>query len=208
MKHKSFCLTLMLVLLGLPALADHHEKEMAMEEETAMPASGYPGSFVRDFERVSGKLLDLSAEIPADKYGWRPTEEVRSVSESYIHVALANFFLSSNLGVPAPEGYGPDSEKTITAKDDVIQALRDSIGHVEQAIRKNAGADLEEEIDFFGAKRPKRDALMVISGHSHEHLGQLIAYARSNGVVPPWSQPAEAEDGGGDEDGEDDESEE
>lgn len=195
MKSKTSFLTLTLTLAALlcaPVLADHHDKEVEM-----MPATGYEGSFARDFERVSGKLLDLAGAIPADKYGWRPTDEVRSVSETCIHVAAANFFLSSILGAPMPEGFGREAEEEITAKDEVIKALEDSIEQVKLATRKNAGADLDEEIDFFGGKRPKRDVFMQISGHSHEHLGQLIAYARSNGVVPPWSQPpAEEEDGG------------
>ncbi len=184
---KILLVALILTMLCSPALADHHE-------EMEMPATGYEGSFARDFDRVSEKLLSLAEAIPADKYGWRPTEEVRSVSESYVHTAGANLFISSHLGVPMPEDFGRDAEQTVTAKADVIALLKSSFEHVKQALQKNAGSDLDEEIDLFGSKRTKRDAFMIMAGHSHEHLGQLIAYARSNGVVPPWSQPAEGEE--------------
>jgi uncharacterized damage-inducible protein DinB len=173
------CLLTTVCLLGLvaaPALAEHHEK-------------GYLADFGKDFEGASKKLNDLADAIPADKYGWGPTDEVRTVSESIIHVATANFFLAQALGVPAPEGIGPDAEKTVTAKADVIAMLKKSQEHVRQAIEK-AGDDLDTELELFGGKRSKRGVFMIIAGHSHEHLGQLIAYGRSVGVVPPWSRPA------------------
>lgn len=158
---------------------------------------GYLGSFARDFESVTKKLVDLAEAIPADKFSWRPTDEVRSVSEVYVHVAGANFFFASQLGVDMPEDFSRDAEKTVTAKDDVIALLKKSIDHIHQAADAKAGANLDEEIDFFGSKRPLRDIFMVASGHAHEHLGQSIAYARSVGVVPPWSRPAGGDEGGG-----------
>ena len=163
-------------LLAAPAMAEHHEK-------------GYMADFDLDFEAVSKKLNDLADAIPADKFDWAPTDEVRNVSESIVHVATANFFLSQALGVPAPEGMGPDAEKTVTAKADVMALLKKSQDHVRQAMEKS-GADLDTEVELFGGKRSKRAVFMIISGHSHEHLGQLIAYGRSVGVVPPWSRPA------------------
>ena len=176
-----YCLTLAFFVLtalaaGAPAVAEHHE-------------SGYLGDFSNDFEAVSKKLVDLAEAIPADKFAWRPTEEVRTVSESLIHVATANYFLSQALGVSAPEGAGPDMEKSITAKAEVLAELKQSQDHVRKAIEA-AGADLEKEVELFGNKRSTRGVFMIMAGHSHEHLGQLIAYARSVGVVPPWSRPA------------------
>ena len=165
------------LLAAVPALAEHHE-------------SGYVADFSKDFEGVSKKLVDLAEAIPGDKFSWRPTDEVRTVSESLIHVATANYFLAQALGVPAPEGAGPDLEKTITAKDEVIAELKKSQDHVRKAVGAGGG-DLEKELELFGGKRSARGVFMTIAGHSHEHLGQLIAYARSVGVVPPWSRPAQ-----------------
>lgn len=149
--------------------------------------TGYLGSFKNDYERVSKKLLDLAGAIPADKFGWRPTDEVRTVSEVFIHVAGANFFITSALGVDRPEDFGRDAEATITKKDDVIATLKKSFDHVFKAVEAQAGKDLDREVELFGGKMPVRDAFMVLTTHAHEHLGQSIAYARSIGVVPPWS---------------------
>ncbi len=149
--------------------------------------SGYLADFKADFTQVSKKLADLAEATPADKYGWQPAEGVRTISEVYIHVALANYFLASSFGVPMPEGVGQDAEQTITAKDAVIAALKESQKHVHMAVEKAAQMDLDEEVNVFGAMRTRRTVLMIIGGHSHEHLGQSIAYARSNNIAPPWS---------------------
>ncbi len=143
--------------------------------------------------------MDLAEATPADKFSWKPTDEVRSISEVYVHVAGGNFFFASQLGVDMPEDFSREAEKTVTAKDDVIALLKKSIDHIHQAVHAVADADLGEEVEVFGSQRPKRDVFMIISGHAHEHLGQSIAYARSAGVVPPWSRPAggdEEEEGG------------
>ena len=172
--------SLLLIFLAAAAVAEHHEEPMK-------PA-GYLGSFAKDFEGACKKLVSLAEAFPADKYGWRPGDGVRSVSESFIHTAGANFFFASRLGVPMPEDWTREAEKTITEKAAVIEALKKSIDHIHKALQAQAGADLDEEIPFFGEnKRPKRGIFMIISGHAHEHLGQAIAYARVNGVVPPWS---------------------
>ncbi len=171
---------LLLASLGTAAFADHHEK------------TGYPGSFTKDFEFSTGRILQLAEAMPADKYGWRPTEEVRSVSEVFVHVAGANFFISSALGVAMPEGFGMDAEKTITDKAKVIETLKKSIEHVHEALGMTT--DFDTEIEMFGSKRSKMGAFMILSGHAHEHLGQAIAYHRMAGLVPPWS--AAAGDGG------------
>ncbi|NJL27076.1 MAG: DinB family protein [Thermoanaerobaculia bacterium] len=150
--------------------------------------AGYRASFLADFERSTQKIFDLAEAIPADKFGWRPVEGVRTVSEVLMHVAGANFFIPSGLGTAPPEGIGRDLEKTVTEKSAAIAKLRESIAHVRQAAEKEQ--DFDREIELFGRKMTARDAFMILAGHSHEHLGQLIAYARSAGVVPPWSQPA------------------
>lgn len=160
---------------------------MVLASASAFADDGYLTSFKSDYERVSKKLLDLAEATPADKFGWSPTDGVRKVSEVYIHVAGANFFICGALGVEMPEGFGPDAEQTVTKKEDVIAALKKSFDHVYKAVEARMGGDLDKEIDLFGGKRPVRDAFMILTTHAHEHLGQSIAYARTMGVVPPWS---------------------
>ncbi len=114
------------------------------------------------------------------------------MSEVLIHVASANYFFANQFGVPMPDGFGMDAEQKITAKDEVIATLEGSQEHIHKALGNAAKLDLDETVNMFGRDRTKRSVLMIVSGHGHEHLGQTIAYARSNGVVPPWSQPAPA----------------
>lgn len=174
-------LAVLALLITVPALAETGEH------------AGYLADFGKDFDGTSKKLLDLAGAFPADHFSWRPAEGIRSVSESLVHVAGANFFLSQALGVPMPEGFSRDAEQTVTAKKDVIALLEKSQEHVRQALAKADPKALDKELELFGGKRSTRGVFMVIAGHSHEHLGQLIAYARSNDVVPPWSAAAATE---------------
>ena len=157
------------------------------------PGAALRADFLGNFDYTIGHIRDLAGAIPADKYGWRPGEGVRSVAEVVGHVAAANYFLTSFLGVPMPEGMtGEDTKETDPAK---LRALLDaSVDHVHKVVDGLSDADLDKQVEFFGRKMSERAVLLVALGHVHEHLGQLIAYARTNGVVPPWSV---AQKGGG-----------
>jgi len=190
--HKSLALVLILAAaLTLPAVAEHHEGEKPEMPEL----TGYLADFHGDFKFSNGRILELAEAIPADKYGWRPAEGIRSVSEVIVHTAGANFFFADQFGVDMPEEYGMDAEQKVTAKDDVIAMLKKSQKHIHKAAILATEKDLNETVMMFGRDRSWRSVLMIVSGHGHEHLGQAIAYARSNGVVPPWSQPQPAEEG-------------
>ena len=197
MTHLRKSLVLVLVLVALPALpaaAEHHEGEGSEMPEL----SGYLADFKGDFEFSNGRIMQLAEAIPAEMYGWRPAVGIRSVSETIVHVAGANFFFANQFGVDMPEGYGMDAEQVVTAKDDVITMLKKSQKAIKKATHHGATEkDLDEMVMMFGRERSWRSVLMIVSGHGHEHLGQLIAYSRSIGVVPPWSQPQEPSDGDG-----------
>ena len=200
MSHARKSVALILILaaaVALPAVAQ--DQESAEAELT-----GYLADFEGDFDFSNGRIVELAEAIPADKYGWRPAEGIRSVSEVFVHTAGANFFFAGQFGVDMPEGFGMDAEQKVTAKDDVIAMLKKSQEHIHKATAKATEKDLDEKVMMFGRDRSWRSVLMIVSGHGHEHLGQAIAYARSNGVAPPWSQPQDSGDGDGDEEGGDD----
>ena len=181
-------------VLALPAAAEHHEGEKPEMPEL----SGYLADFKGDFEFSNGRIKQLAEAIPADMYGWRPSVGIRSVSEAIVHVAGANFFFANQFGVDFPEGYGMDAEQVVTAKEDVITMLEKSMKAIHKATYKATEKDLDEMVEMFGRERSWRSVLMIVAGHGHEHLGQVIAYSRSIGVVPPWSQPQPpAEEGEG-----------
>jgi uncharacterized damage-inducible protein DinB len=160
-----------------------------------------PGPFQKvvtgDLDFVAKRFSSLAEAIPAEKYGWRPTEEVRTVSEIFMHVAGANMLMPSMFGAAPPEGIqmpekpfelAAEWEAKVTAKEEVLKKLAESFAYASQAINAMPAADMDTEIELFGFKAQKRVYVMIVTTHAHEHLGQAIAYARSIGVVPPWSR--------------------
>jgi uncharacterized damage-inducible protein DinB len=158
----------------------------------AAPSSGFRADFLGQLDDVSKKILDLAEAVPADKYSWRPGKGVRSVSEVYMHVVVANYFLPSFMGVPPPAGIDRSTETGVTDKAKVVAMLRQSFDNVRSVVLKTPDADLDKKVKVFGGREMSERALIMTMGnHMHEHLGQSIAYARSNGVTPPWSEAAQ-----------------
>ncbi len=145
---------------------------------------GYDGEW-----RYVSRLLIAEAEaIPADKYGWRPAPGVRSVSEVLMHIAQANFYLLSVTGPKMPhELERNDVEKTITSKPDVVHWLRRSLEAVKTARVQLKPGDLQRNVVIEDETVAVDGMYLRILCHDNEHTGQLIAYGRVIGVVPPWS---------------------
>ncbi len=139
------------------------------------------------YDDAANKLVQLAEAIPAEQYSWRPMEGVRSVGEVVGHVTGGSYFLMGMAGAKAPEGAQQDFEH-MTSKADLIRALQQSIEFTRAAMRGMTAADLDAPATIFGRQTTKREVCLLTLSHTHEHLGQLIAYARSNHVVPPWSQ--------------------
>ena len=138
---------------------------------------------------VQGQVIQLAEAFDEAQYDWRPSEGVRSVRESLLHVAASNYFLASKMGYPPPEDVDfMGMEANITGKENVISALKTSNAFIMDVISKEEATKFGEEVDFGFAKMNRLSGLLVVLDHNGEHKGQLIAYARSNGVVPPWSQ--------------------
>jgi len=152
----------------------------------AAPA-GLRGDMIAQFDDAATKLVQLSEAMPQDKYTWRPGTGVRSVSEVLMHVAGGHYFILTFAGVKAPAGATDAAEGSVTDRAQVIARLKQSCDHVRAAIRAASDADLEKPATMFGRATTNRNVYLTIVAHAHEHLGQMIAYARTNGVVPPWS---------------------
>lgn len=144
--------------------------------------------FLGQLKDVEAKVVGLAETMPEEKYTWRPGEGVRSISEVYVHIAGTNYMIPTFLGVKAPAGISPTMEKTVTEKAKVVQTVKDSFAHVRQAVASLTDADLEKPVKMFGQQTTYQGVLFTMANHMHEHLGQSIAYARTNGVVPPWSK--------------------
>ena len=159
---------------------------------TESPKSAFIQDLLGQIDRVKGQILALENAIPQDKAAWRPGEGVRSISEVYLHIAGANYFLMSFTGVKPPASAKVD-EKGTTDKAKIAEALKASFEWTSAEVAKMSDADLDKQVQFFGQKSSVRNVLFVLLTHMHEHLGQSIAYARTNGVVPPWTEEQQAQ---------------
>jgi len=157
------------------------------------PTTGYRAEFLRELADLETKYVRLAEQMPADKYTWRPAEGVRSVGEVFLHVAQANFGLTRRIGTPAPAGFTPQGfEKSTTDKAKIVEQLKVSFAHMRDAATKASDADADKTMPWFGGSTITQRAFLVfVVRHAGEHLGQSIAYARVNGIVPPWTEDAQ-----------------
>ncbi len=159
----------------------------AVRAAESAPISGFRADVLGNIDYGAKEIVELAEAMPADKYGWRPAPGVRSVSEVYMHVVVADYFIPSFIGAKIPEGMSRDTETKVTEKAQVVEALKTSIAHVRQVLEATSDSDLDTKVKIFGRDMTKRGVFILLTGHLHEHLGQSIAYARMNGVTPPWS---------------------
>ncbi len=151
--------------------------------------TGYRSEVLAEVIIQEDKFTRLAEAIPAEKFAWRPSPDVRSFAEVFLHVSAANYNLYKLVGTPPPEGFDVKGfEKSTTDKAKVIATLKDSFAHARKAITAMHDADLEKSLDWFGGKNTERGILLFVVRHAAEHLGQSIAYARSIGITPPWTE--------------------
>jgi uncharacterized damage-inducible protein DinB len=146
---------------------------------------GYDGEWLH----VSKQLVALAEAIPPEKFAWRPAPGVRSTSEVIMHIAMTNFYLLSITGPKMPADLkSADMERTVTGKAEVIDWLKRSLDAVKTAHAGIKSADLQRKVKINGRDATVDGMYLRIIVHANEHMGQLVAYARVNGIVPPWSQ--------------------
>jgi uncharacterized damage-inducible protein DinB len=180
-----FLLTVLLFVAGVFGQAP------SKGEKTA-PTKGFRAEFLWQLKDAEDKVLSLADAFPAKTYGWRPMDGVRSTSEVFVHIAASNYMLPSLVGVKSPVNNARDLEKTLTDKQKVVEFLKQSFAHLRQAILNTSEKDLEKPAKFFQEGTTVRGVYFLTATHLHEHLGQLIAYARENRIVPPWSAAEES----------------
>lgn len=157
------------------------------------PAFNYQAKFLDDMKDLQTKFVGLAQAIPQDKYTWRPGEGVRSVSEVFLHVAGGNYFLTSSMGATPDPGYNRQGfETSTTDKAAIVDKLNKSFAYMDSYVQGLTPADLQKTHQMFGRTMTGNDVLFTIVLDLHEHLGQMIAYARQNNVVPPWTAVRQA----------------
>lgn len=142
------------------------------------------------FESAARRTVALAEAMPAGSFGWSPGEGVQTVAAAYMHIARYNYlYPEQNLGVAPPDGLDyADWEETVTEKERVVELLEASMDHVRSVLAGMSDGELVAETTLYGRTVPRWAVLLQLVTHMNQHLGQEIAYARMNGVTPPWSR--------------------
>jgi hypothetical protein len=180
--------TTVLLIVGLPVTVVAQSR----------PADSAMADLVAQVSYAETKIVALAKAIPESAYDWRPGDGVRSTSEVFRHVAGENYFVGAKIGgtVPPPDtGITGKAHKEAVAYEerrmsrvDLIRALEQSFAFLKRSMADTPVDRLDSLTDYAGRKVPTRTAWLYATTHLHEHLGQMIAYARSNKIVPPWSK--------------------
>ena len=175
---------------GAPLAAYPQDKPAAAAPAPAVaPATGFRAEFLEEIAYYEKRYTSLAETMPAEKYTWRPAEGVRSVGEVFTHITGANYGVARALGTAPPAGLDFKSIMALSPdKPKVILALKDSFAHFRNAVIALKEEDADKPQKMFNRRTTLRGSFIAITGHFGEHLGQSIAYARVNGVVPPWTE--------------------
>lgn len=188
MKTIIYSLTIAIILLvSLPALAQRRQGA----SRPASPAVGVRAELLKELNEIEEKFLALAQEMPQEKYTWRPAKGVRSISEVYMHIADGTCRLLRNIDFEPPASLDSDELEQITDKAKVLELMRLAFQHTRDSITKTPESQLNRGTMLLGKKTTYRGVLIFTLMHMHEHLGQSIAYARINDIVPPWTAKEE-----------------
>lgn len=164
---------------------------------SAQNRAGLMGYLLADVNDLESKIVGLAKAMPEGSYAWRPMPGVRSVGEAFTHVAADNYFMPAALGAAAPAATGISGtdyktveayEKKTRTRAEIITEVEQSFAFLKKAMTDTTDAKMDTSVKMFGRESSVRSMWVSTVTHVHEHLGQLIAYARSNKIVPPWSK--------------------
>jgi hypothetical protein len=164
---------------------------VAVKEAPALSAGA---DLLLSLDEMEPHVMALAKAIPEEKYSWAPGPGVRTFRAVFLHIAYGNRLMLRVAGGTPGNTLGPDIEKQLKdeqlplTKEQVLKALTDSFAEVRKTFVEARAAGLGRSMDFFGRAATQRGILISLDSHIGEHLGQLIAYSRMNGIVPPWSK--------------------
>jgi len=169
------------------------QSQPSTSDDKTPPSYDMKAQSIIDLQQMQKKYTELAQSIPADKYTWRPEAGTRSVSELFLHVAGANYGIPTMMTGTAPApGYQKEGfEKSTTDKAKIIDQLNESFAFAIASVQKMSNADFAKAEKKLGPDANDGDVVYILVTHNHEHLGQSIAYARVNGITPPWTEEAE-----------------
>ena len=156
--------------------------------DTTAPSYDMKAQALLDLQAVQKKCVDLADAVPSDKLTWRPSPDTRSFAEIFLHVAGERYEILSMRGATPPSAFNAkEFEKSTTQKDRIVDELNQSWNFTDKTINGMSNADFAKLLPKLGPQANEGDVVYILVADAHEHLGQLIAYARQNGIVPPWT---------------------
>jgi len=188
-----FGFSVLILSLAFVGAANH---SLGQGSQATPPSFNVRQAAIAELQEAQQELISLAQAMPANKYTWRPAEGVRSVAEVYLHICAANYGLTQLAGAPPKPGFTYQGfEKSTTDKARIIDQLIQSFAYAENGISSLSDADLSKPSGWQGhpGYPTVGDVVLHIVAHAHEHLGQSIAYARMNGIVPPWTAASQAQ---------------
>jgi len=170
-------LSVSFIFAGNIIAKDHHEKS----------GDPYIDLILGQVAFMEGRITSLAEAIPEDKYSWSPGEGVRTTAGQLAHTIGAAYGIPSMMGGEMPSHINREIDKTMTEKDEILKNLKASFESVKKFLNNYDTANYEEIVETPFGKFSQRTMILILNNHYHEHLGQLIVYARVNGIIPPWS---------------------
>jgi len=192
--NKLFLAVLLVSLgLGVGALgASAQSSDAAASADHTSPSYDMKAQALFDLQGVQKKFVDLANAVPADKLTWRPAPDSRSFAEVFLHVAGERYGILGLMGAAPPPGFdGKTFEKSTTDKARIVEELNKSWEFTQKTINGMTNADFAKLLPKLGPQANAGDVVYILVSDAHEHLGQLVAYARVNGIVPPWTVEAQ-----------------
>lgn len=182
----------LLLTLGLSALAMAAPAPHADDADHTAPSYDMKGQSLVDLDAVQKKFVDLANAVPAEKLTWRPSADSRSFAEVFMHVAGERYGILSLMGAEKPAGYDRKTfEKSTTDRAQIVAELNKSYDFAKKTIGGMTNADFAKLLPKLGPQANAGDVVYILVADAHEHLGQAVAYARENGIVPPWTVEAQ-----------------
>ena len=183
---KMLCL---LMLAGLGVVTTN--LRAADDADHTAPSYDMKAQSLVDLEQVQKKFVALANAVPADKLTWRPTADSRSFAEVFLHVAGERYGILGMMGATAPSDYNDKTfEKSTTDRAKIVAELNRSWEFAKTVINGMTNGDFAKLLPKLGPQANAGDVVYILVGDAHEHLGQAVAYARENGIVPPWTVEA------------------
>ncbi len=191
MKTPILSLVCLACTLNAGAIAMHAQTPDKSSDTTA-PSYDMKGQALLDLQAVNKKCVDLAEALPSDKLTWRPSPDTRSFAEVFLHVAGERYGFLSMLGANPPAGFkAGEFDKSTIERGRIVEALNQSWDFTSKTINGMSNADFAKLLPKLGPQANEGDVIYLLVADAHEHLGQLVAYARQNGIVPPWTAEAQ-----------------